>query len=64
VQVLDGESHQVSVIDYARKSGRDPEPLKVLEDLLGLNPSDQVIELAEPIIAREIRGMVENSDHR
>ena len=62
VQVLDGDGNQVSVIDYARKSGRNPEPLKVVEDLLGLNPSDRVIELMEPIIVKEIESMIESSD--
>ncbi len=43
VRVLDGEGNQVSVIDFATKQGRNPEPLQVVEDLLGLNPSDVFI---------------------
>ena len=62
VQVLDGDGNQVSVIDYARRSGRNPEPLKAVEDLLGLNPSDQVIELMKPIIVKELESMIESSD--
>ncbi|NNE64243.1 MAG: OmpA family protein [Gammaproteobacteria bacterium] len=62
VQVLDGDGNQVSVIDYARKSGRNPEPLKAVEELLGLNPTDRVIELMEPIIVKEIESMIESSD--
>ncbi len=62
VQILDGDGNQVSVIDYARNSGRNPEPLKAVEDLLGLNPSEQVIELMEPVIVKELKSMVESSD--
>ncbi len=62
VEVLDGDGNQVSVIDYARRSGRDPEPLKVVEDMLGLNPSNQVIDLMEPIIVKELKSMIESSD--
>ncbi|MCP4430191.1 MAG: OmpA family protein [Gammaproteobacteria bacterium] len=62
VQILDGDGNQVSVIDYARNSGRNPEPLKAVEDLLGLNPSEQVIELMEPVIVKELESMVESSD--
>ena len=62
VHILDGDGNQISVIDYARNSGRNPEPLKEVEDLLGLNPSDQVIELMEPIIVKELESMIESSD--
>ncbi len=62
VHVLDGDGNQVSIIDYARRSGRNPEPLKAVEDMLGLNPTDQVIELMEPIIVKELESMIESTD--
>ena len=62
VQVLDGDGNQISVIDYATKNGRNPEPLKPIEDLLGLNPSVQVIENLRPAIVKELEEMVENTD--
>ncbi len=62
VQVMDGNGNQVSVIDYASRSGRNPEPLKPVEEVLGLNPTDQVIELVQPIIARELESMIESTD--
>ncbi len=62
VQVLDGDGNQVSIIDYARKSGRNPEPLKPVEDMLGLNPTDQVIELIKPVIVKELESMIESTD--
>ena len=30
ISVLDGEGKQISVIDYASREGRDPEPLQAL----------------------------------
>lgn len=62
VHVLDGDGNQVSIIDYARRSGRNPEPLKVVEDMLGLNPTDQVIELMEPVIVKELESLIESTD--
>ena len=62
VHVLDGDGNQVSIIDYARRSGRNPEPLKVVEDMLGLNPTDQVIELMEPLIVKELESLIESTD--
>ena len=62
VQVVDGEGQQMSVIDYASKSGRDPEPLQVVEDMLGLNPSPDVIQTTEPQIYNDIASMVDYTD--
>ncbi len=64
VQVVDGEGQQMSVIDYAAKSGRNPEPLKVVEDLLGLNPSPDVIKTTVPQIYNDISSMVDYTDAR
>ncbi|MFT5663582.1 MAG: chemotaxis protein MotB [Gammaproteobacteria bacterium] len=62
VQVLDGDGNQISVIDYATKNGRNPEPLKAVEDMLGLNPSEQVIENLRPAIIEELESMIGNTD--
>jgi len=62
VQVLDGEGNQVSVIDYAKRSGRNPEPLKAVEDMLGLNPADKVIKTIKPVIFKELESMVNSID--
>ena len=62
VQVLDGDGNQISVIDYATKNGRNPEPLKAVEDMLGLNPSEQVIENLRPAIVEELESMIGNTD--
>lgn len=62
VNVLDGEGNQISVIDYATRQGRNPEPLRIIEDMLGLNPSPDVIEHMRPKILTEIESMVEYSD--
>jgi chemotaxis protein MotB len=62
IQVLDGEGNQVSVIDYAMRPGRNPEPLQVVEDMLGLNPSRDPIENQKPIIVTELESMIDNTD--
>ena len=62
IQVFDGEGNQVSVIDYATQQGRNPEPLKVVEDMLGMNESDKVIENLKPAIVAELESMIDNTD--
>ena len=62
VQVFDGEGRQVSVIDYAARQGRNPEPLRAVEDMLGLNPSASVIKNIKPAMVVELESMVENTD--
>ena len=62
VMVFDGEGNQISVIDYAAKQGRNPEPLKAVEDMLGLNPSQHVIENLKPAIVAEMESMIDNTD--
>ena len=62
VEVVDGEGQQMSVIDYASRSGRDPEPLQVVEDMLGLNPSPDVIQTEEPQIYNDVASMVDYTD--
>lgn len=62
VNVLDGEGNQISVIDYAMRQGRNPEPLKAVEDMLGLNPSPEVIDIPRPKVYDDLESMVENTD--
>lgn len=62
VQVLDGDGNQISIIDYAKTSGRNPEPLKAVEDVLGLNPADLIIETIKPVMFKELESMVESID--
>ncbi len=62
VQVLDGDGNQISVIDFAKSRGRDPQPLQVVEDMLGVNPSGQVIESIKPAMVSDLESMVDNID--
>lgn len=62
VNVLDGEGNQISVIDYAMRQGRNPEPLQAVEDMLGLNPSPNVIDILKPRVFRELENMIEHTD--
>ncbi len=62
VTILDGDGNQISIIDYATKSGRNPEPLSKIEDVLGMNPADQVVETLKPAIVAELESMVDHSD--
>lgn len=62
VQVIDGEGNQVSVIDFATRQGRNPEPLKQVEDMLGMNPSDSPVEQLKPAIVSEMESMIDNTD--
>lgn len=62
VQVVDGEGSQVSVIDFATRQGRNPEPLKAVEDLLGMNPTSVPTTSAKPALVSEMDSMIEHSD--
>lgn len=62
VNVLDGDGNMVSVLDYATKRGRDPEPLRVVEDMLGLRASTDVIQTIRPKIFNEMESMIESTD--
>jgi chemotaxis protein MotB len=62
VQVLDDDDNQISVIDYATKNGRNLEPLKPIEEMIGLNPTEQVIENLKPAIVEEMESMIANTD--
>lgn len=60
--VLDGEGNQISVIDYAAKQGRNPNPLKPIEETLGLNQVQAVIENIKPAIVAELESMINYTD--
>lgn len=62
VQVLDGDGNQISVIDFAKSRGRDPHPLQVVEDMLGVNPSGQIIESIKPAMVSDLERMVDSID--
>jgi chemotaxis protein MotB len=62
VNVLDEDGNMISILDYASRTGRDPEPLQVVEDMLGLNPTKDVIETMRPKIYNEMQSMVESTD--
>lgn len=62
INIVDGEGNQMSVIDYATKQGRNPQPVRLIEDLLGMNPSPKVVQPPKPAVAEELEGMIDNSD--
>ncbi len=62
INIIDGEGNQVSVIDYATRKGRNPLPVKLVEDLIGMNPSRKVITPPKPAVVDELEGMIENAE--
>ena len=62
VQVVDGDGNRISVIDFATRKGRNPEPLKIVEDLLGMNPASTPIENLKPALVSEMESMIDNTD--
>ena len=62
VQVIDGDGSSISVIDFATQRGRNPEPLQVVEDMLGMNPASVPIENVKPALMNEMESMIDNSD--
>ena len=62
VQVIDGDGNQISVIDFATRKGRNPEPLKAIEDMLGMNPSHVPVENLKPALVSEMESMIDNTD--
>ncbi|MDH3635286.1 MAG: OmpA family protein [Gammaproteobacteria bacterium] len=62
VQVIDGDGNQISVIDFATRKGRNPQPLKAIEDMLGLNPSQVPVENLKPALVAEMESMIDNTD--
>ena len=62
VQIVDGDGSQISVIGFATRKGRNPEPLAVVEDMLGLNPGTAPVANMTPALVAEIESMIEHSD--
>ena len=62
IQVIDGDGNQVSVIDFASRKGRNPQPIKPVEDLLGMNPADAPVENIKPMIVTEMESMIDSTD--
>ena len=62
VQVLDGEGNQISVIDFATRKGRNPEPLKMVEDMLGMNPGQVPLDNLKPAMVDEMESMIDSTD--
>jgi len=62
VQVVDGDGNQISVIDFATRKGRNPQPLQVIEDMLGMNPSHVAVENMKPALVAEMESMIDNTD--
>ncbi len=62
IQVVDGEGSQVSVIDFASRKGRNPEPLQVVEDMLGMNPGNAPTQTLKPAIVNEMESMIDSTD--
>ncbi|MCP4983771.1 MAG: OmpA family protein [Gammaproteobacteria bacterium] len=62
VQVIDGDGNQVSVIDFATRKGRNPEPLKAIEDMLGMNPGEVPLQNLKPALVAEMESMINSTD--
>ncbi len=62
VQVIDGDGNQVSVIDFATRKGRNPEPLKAIEDMLGMNPGELPLQNLKPALVAEMESMINSTD--
>ncbi|MDH3220343.1 MAG: OmpA family protein [Gammaproteobacteria bacterium] len=62
IQVIDGDGNQISVIDFATRKGRNPEPLKAVDDLLGMNPGAVPIDNLKPVLVAEMESMIDNTD--
>jgi chemotaxis protein MotB len=62
VQVIDGNGNQISVIDFATRKGRNPEPLKVIEDMLGMNPGNVPVENMKPALVADLESMISSTD--
>jgi chemotaxis protein MotB len=62
VQVIDGEGKQISVIDFATRRGRNPEPLLAVEDMLGMNPGNVPLQAIKPALVAEMESMIDSTD--
>ncbi len=62
IQVIDGDGNQVSVIDFATRKGRNPQPIKPVEDMLGMNPAEVAVVNLKPAIVAEMESMIDSTD--
>lgn len=62
VQVIDGDGSQISVIDFAARKGRNPQPLKAVDDMLGMNPGTVPVENLKPALVGEMESMIDHTD--
>lgn len=62
VQIIDGEGKQISVIDFATRRGRNPEPLLAVEDMLGMNPGNLPLQTIKPALVAEMESMIDSTD--
>jgi chemotaxis protein MotB len=62
IQVIDGEGNQISVIDFANRKGRNPEPLATVEDMLGMNPGNVPLQNLKPALVAEMASMIDSTD--
>jgi len=62
VVVFDGQGNQISVIDYAAQQGRNPEPLRPIEEMIGLNPVPMAVESLKPAMVVELESMIKYTD--
>ena len=62
VLVFDGDGRQISAIDIATRKGRNPEPLQVVENMLGLSSASTPIENLRPAIFTDLESLVEHSN--
>jgi len=62
VQVIDGKGNQISVIDFAKSEGRNPEPLKAIEDMLGLSSGNVPVENLKPALVADLESMISSTD--
>ena len=60
--MLDSNGNQLSVIEIATKQGRNPQPLQIVEEMHGLNPSSHLIENLKPAIVSALESMIDNTD--
>lgn len=62
VQVFDGDGNQISVINFATRKGRNPQPLTAIEDMLGMNPGNVPLDNMKPALVAEMESMIDNTD--
>jgi len=62
IQVIDGKGKQISVIDFATRRGRNPEPLLAVEDMLGMNPGNVPLQSIKPALVAEMESMIDSTD--